>query len=156
MKTFPLLLLILMLSTSCVRNDVHLPVALNFSTLTFTGIYRLSEASLPAQGALKYEHGALKLVLMAQQGILLGYGILDHTTGKTRILFARSSSVNTLVKKTGDALAEILPILSFHRNGQNSFSSVDFPANWEYLESRKLLLYHDAEKELSIFLEHIR
>ena len=156
MKTFPILLLILVLSTSCVRRDVPPPVVMDFSSLTFTGIYQLPKTSMPVQGALKHEHGMLKLVLMAQQGILLGYGTLDPVTGKTRILFTRSSSVSTLVRKTGDALADILPLLSLRQNGQAPFPLVDFPANWEYQQSRKLFLYHDAEKELSIFLEHIR
>lgn len=155
MKTF-LLILLLTLSLSCARRDVTPPLVIDFSSLTFTGAYRLSGAVMPVQGALKHERGTLKIALMAQHGVLLGYGTLDPLRGKTRVLFARVPSARALVEDAGADIAAILPFLPLRHKGQESLSRIDFPPNWEYQQKRVLFLYRDAEKTLSIPLERIR
>ncbi|WP_298067761.1 hypothetical protein [uncultured Mailhella sp.] len=154
MKTFWLLLLLLALPLSCSRNAA-LPADPGFSFLTFAGTALHPDAALPIQGALKWENGTLKIVLMAQQGILLGCGVLDAGTGKVRVLFSRRPFAGSLLKKTGAELAAVLPCLKAIRSGQDA-SRIDFPANWEYQKKLGVFFHHDAEKELSLALENIQ
>lgn len=152
MKFFSVLLaLVMAFSSACARPGPPAPPReWRFSALRFSGNALLDSSALPVQGALTRGDGALKFVVMAQTGVLLGHGWLEPGAGEARVAFSRSMAAKKLTLAIGRALETLLslaPGLSARPPGP---SDIPPPGEWTFERDKDGFAYHNAR--LSIFI----
>lgn len=126
---------ILLLCSCAVRGPIQVP---EFSEFSFTGNAYSGDMPIPIQGALTKRGNELKFALAARQGIVLGYGTIDASTGKIDLAFSQSSGTKRLLKGVGEALMELLPVVQKHEGSSE---------NWT-IGDNGVMRYHSPRLEL--------
>lgn len=154
--SYPVLLLVIFF-TACMRNEqIASKKELNFSVLHFNGNVIVDSTTLPVQGVLTQKDGKIKLAIMAQQGILLGYGWLDISTGEIQTTFFRSPIAKRLIQRTGCALVVLLPVIAQWYTEQENHSLIELPQKWEFKYDKCGFIYHDTYGTIFVPLESIQ
>lgn len=131
------LLLLIFAITACTK-AVPFTVP-QFSSFEFTGNAYSSELPMPIQGALTNKDNALKFVVAARQGVMLGYGSINPRTGRADIIFAQSTGLKKLLQAMGDSLIDLMVML----DGDKTSSKY-----W-IMESGGKMVYKSPHLELS-------
>lgn len=141
MKPLFLLLLLLSLLAACGRTHVPLSWPCEADRLDFTGILHASRADIPIQGALQKHRQEIRYAVIIQNGILLGTGRIDPSSGRaTAVQHARDAG--PVVTHIGKVLALFLDCSAGHHDAACSWKRIDKHSH-----------FHDKRLEIVIPLQ---